>query len=113
MKMLIRLKKAQSTLEYAILIGVVIGALLSMQSYLKRSLQGKLKDVGDQIGTQYSPGGTKMVSTSETSDATHTETYASGAGQKLQVNDVVGSTSSNETRKMKALSRETWPSQWQ
>jgi hypothetical protein len=93
---------------------VVIGALLSMQSYLKRSLQGKLKDVGDQIGTHYSPGATYMNSHSLTTGASHKEGYTAGlgAGTKLQVNDDVTETFSNETRKMKALGKEAWPSQF-
>jgi hypothetical protein len=37
-----RMRQAQSTLEYALLIGVVVGGLLTMQNYLKRSVQGKL-----------------------------------------------------------------------
>ncbi|MHB8154815.1 MAG: hypothetical protein ACYDFR_02035 [Candidatus Omnitrophota bacterium] len=39
--------KAQTTLEYAILIGVV---------YLKRGYQGKLKESADSMGQQFSPG---------------------------------------------------------
>ncbi len=50
-------KKGQSTLEYALLIAVVVGALLAMQPYLKRGVQGNLRDSSDQIGTQYSRGG--------------------------------------------------------
>ena len=49
-------KRAQSTLEYALMIAVVVGALIAMQVYVKRGLQGKLKDSTDQIGEQYSPG---------------------------------------------------------
>ncbi len=49
-------KKAQSTLEYAILIFVVVAALLSMQAYLRRGIKGKMRESSDQIGEQYSPG---------------------------------------------------------
>jgi len=42
--MLIKLKKAQSTAEYAILISVIVGAALAMQVYVKRSLQAKMHD---------------------------------------------------------------------
>lgn len=48
-------KKAQSTLEYAIIITVVVAALLAMQVYMKRGMQGKLRESSDQIGEQYSP----------------------------------------------------------
>lgn len=44
--MLINLRKAQSTAEYAILISVIVGAALAMQVYVKRSLQAKMHDAG-------------------------------------------------------------------
>ena len=39
--MLIRIKKAQSTAEYAIILGVVVSAALAMQVYIKRGLQAR------------------------------------------------------------------------
>ena len=53
-------KKAQSTLEYAILIIIIIGALLAVQTYIKRGIQGKLKSSSDDIGDQFSPDNTKV-----------------------------------------------------
>ena len=43
----------QSTLEYAVIIAVVVGALLAIQIYLKRGVQGKLRESTDQIGQQF------------------------------------------------------------
>lgn len=56
--MFLRLSKrrAQSALEYVILLVVIIGALIIMQVYIKRSVQGKLKESADEIGTQFDPG---------------------------------------------------------
>lgn len=48
-------KNAQSVLAYALIIGVVVTALLTIQSYTKRAMQGRLKDVADQMGEQFSP----------------------------------------------------------
>ena len=45
-------RKAQSTVEYAVLIAVVAGALLAMQIYMKRGAMGKLRSSTDQIGDQ-------------------------------------------------------------
>jgi len=45
--MLRRLHKGQSTAEYAIVIGLVIAAAVAMQIYIKRQLQGKVKDAVD------------------------------------------------------------------
>jgi len=53
-------KRGQSTLEYAVLIIIVIGALLSIQVYIKRGVQGRLKSATDDIGDQYSPGNTNV-----------------------------------------------------
>lgn len=56
----LRKKKAQSTLEYAVLIIIVIGALLTIQVYIKRGIQGRLKSATDDIGDQFSPGNTNV-----------------------------------------------------
>jgi len=49
-------KKGLSTVEYSILIIIVLGALMTSQTYVKRALQGRYKDAADEIGDQYSPG---------------------------------------------------------
>jgi len=54
-------KRGQSTLEYAVLIVVIIGALLTIQVYIKRGVQGRLKSAADDIGDQYSDGNTNEV----------------------------------------------------
>lgn len=56
-------KRAQSTLEYALLIGVIVAGLIAMQMYLKRGYQGKLRESTDQIGDQYSPDYTTSKTT--------------------------------------------------
>jgi len=67
--MFIRLnrRKAQSTLEYAVIIGVVVGALIMMQVYVKRGLQGRMKESSDQIGEQYSPTQSTVTTTTQSS----------------------------------------------
>ena len=52
--MIIR-RKGQTTLEYAILITIIIGAFLAMQLYLKRGFQGRWKTTMDDFGEQYDP----------------------------------------------------------
>ncbi len=37
-------RKAQNTAEYAILIALVIGGIVAMQTYAQRALQGRLRD---------------------------------------------------------------------
>lgn len=46
-------RKAQATLEYAVLIAVIAGALITMQNYLKRGYQGKMRQNSDQLGQQF------------------------------------------------------------
>ncbi len=52
------MRKAQSTLEYAIVIVVMVAALISMQIYLKRAVQGRIRQTADDLGLQYDPNAT-------------------------------------------------------
>jgi len=70
-------RKGQSVLEYAVIIGTIVLALLVMQGYLKRSLQGKLKVIADDLGQQYNPQNTtSSINITFESDTT-TETFTS------------------------------------
>ena len=44
-------KAGQTMAEYAIVLTVVITAIVAMQIYVKRSLQGKVKAVSDNVDT--------------------------------------------------------------
>jgi Flp pilus assembly pilin Flp len=50
-------RKGVLSLEYALLIGVVAVALISMAAYLGRSVSGRWRNVGDSFGfgRQYEP----------------------------------------------------------
>ena len=52
-------RRGQSTVEIAVLVAVIIGALLAMQIYVKRGAMGRYRDASDQIGEQFTPLGTK------------------------------------------------------
>lgn len=67
-----RNRQGQSTLEYAVVIAIVVGALLATQIYIKRGLQGRLKQASDDIGEQFSPGASTYDYTT-TSTVTSTE----------------------------------------
>jgi len=43
-KKLIKNKKAQQTAEYALLISLVVAAVIAMQTYAQRALQGRIRD---------------------------------------------------------------------
>jgi hypothetical protein len=49
--------KAQSLAEYAIILAIIVAALLAMQLYFKRGLQGRIHDMANQVSPrQYIPG---------------------------------------------------------
>lgn len=50
-----KMKKGQTTLEYVLLLTIVIGAFLAIQNYLKRGVQGRWRDAVDSLGDQYDP----------------------------------------------------------
>lgn len=48
-------RRGQSTLEYTILIVIVIGAFIAMSMYVKRGFHGRWKSTVDDMGEQYDP----------------------------------------------------------
>jgi len=72
-------KKGQSTLEVVMLIGFVIAALIAMNTYMKRGVQGRLRQSADQVGEQYEAG--KTTYKYETNvDMRQTESMSAGGG---------------------------------
>jgi hypothetical protein len=86
--------KGQSTLEYAVLIIIVIGALLSIQVYIKRGVQGRLKSATDDIGDQYSPGNTNVHMLTHTVSNTQ-DTFRSGITNSVLLTAEVTNTETN------------------
>jgi len=75
-------KKGQSTLEYVILTGFVVAALIAMGVYMKRSMQGKLRESSDQIGEQYSAYNTASNYVT-TSNLVQRETQSAGGASTV------------------------------
>ncbi|MDD4955986.1 MAG: hypothetical protein PHP17_08125 [Candidatus Omnitrophica bacterium] len=110
--MLIKFSKAQSTLEYALLISVVVGGLLTMQNYLKRVIQGNLAGVATSISPDpYSPGLTEKRESSNSSVGEIVEKTMGGFGGKttIETKDVIVETKVDSA--IKGLSLEKWPAQ--
>jgi Flp pilus assembly pilin Flp len=85
-------KRGQSTLEYAVLIVVIIGALLTIQVYIKRGVQGRLKSAADDIGDQYSDGNTNAIHQTVRNSTTY-EAFNAGVASS----QIVGNELTNET----------------
>ncbi len=79
--------KGQSTMEYAVLIIIIVGALLAVQVYIKRGVQGRMKSSADDIGDQFSPGNTNAIKTTVTHSNTQEDFGVEGQGlQKTTMN---------------------------
>ena len=50
-----RNRKGQSTIELTFVIVVVVAAIIGMSIFMKRSVMGKYKESGDQVGSQFTP----------------------------------------------------------
>ncbi len=106
--MLTKIRKAQSTLEYALILAVVVGALLTMQNYLKRSLQGKLQATADEIGPQYSPGLTQKTDHLSSKVDRITETSNSGYNGRYTTQITGGHQDERTNKEIKSLDTERW-----
>lgn len=100
-----RKMKGQSTLEYAILIIIIIGALLAIQVYIKRGYQGRLKSATDDIGDQFSPGNTNYTKTTTVISGTK-ETFQSGVQNSVLTTDE--QTKVNMTGRVVNVDQEYW-----
>ena len=100
-----RRKKGQSTLEYAVLIIIIIGALLSIQVYIKRGIQGRLKGAADDIGDQFSVGNTNVTQTMTTSSVTK-DTFTRGVSGSTLIGDGVASPVTNSA--IMVVNQEYW-----
>lgn len=106
--MFIRLnKKGQNTLEYAIVIAVIVAALIAMQNYIKRGVQGKMKQATDDIGEQYSPQNTNG-STTTTLSANSTENILGGP-QPTTNSHTTQNQGRNTNENVAGLDQEWWP----
>lgn len=79
-----KMKKSQSIFEYAAFIGIIALGLITMQVYVQRGLQGKLKDLARQISpSQYSPKNT--TSNYRVIQAQQVKTHKQGARTQREV----------------------------
>lgn len=80
--------RAQSTVEYAVIIGVVVTALLAINIYMKRGIQGKLRESTDQIGEQFDAQKTTITDMVRTHTGKTIQTTKDGATSSDTTDDV-------------------------
>lgn len=97
--------KGQSTLETAVLIMIVIGALLSIQVYIKRGVQGRLRSAADDIGDQYSAGNTNVRKTVTVTSNTTESNDQGEVSSRLRAEET---TVTNRTQNIVNLTGEFW-----
>ena len=94
--MLRLMRKGQSTAEYAIVIGLVIAAAVAMQVYVKRGIQGKIKDAVDYNDAnatammktgQYEPYYVTSNMTNTRSGSSRAETKSKGEVVRTVISD--------------------------
>lgn len=73
-------KKAQTLLEFVVLFIVIITALLTMQHYLRRGIQGKWHDSLDGMADQYDPAANMQTTYTMTSNASTEINVVNGQG---------------------------------
>jgi len=87
-------RSGQSTLEYVYILGICIVALIAIGIYVSRGFQGKYRDLGSQIGSQYSPSSTA----SQLSNHTISDTYAISTSTVTKVYSTGGVSISTESQ---------------
>lgn len=96
-----RKRKGQSTLEYAVLIAGIVGAVLIFKPYLQRVVQGRFKDSSDRIGYKF--GGeteesiTKSMTAWEESGAEGEETVTIETYDAIGTQHITSKTDTAET----------------
>ncbi len=74
---MLKSKAAQSTVEYALIVAVVVAALIAIQVYVKRGMQGNLRNQSASIGEEYCPGQT-VISQQKSVTAVTSENTSGG-----------------------------------
>ena len=100
-------RKAQSSLEYAVLIAIVAGGLIAMQVYVKRAFQGNMQSSADDMGEQFSIDALENLNYSYHTRGDSHETFTTGVTRSELIG--AGETSeswSNVT--IREFSEETW-----
>lgn len=81
--------KAQVFVEYVVLIGVVVGALILMEIYMKRSKMGQVREASDSIG-QHFDAATAVINNNKMRTAFYVEQASGGVTTTYSGADSIG-----------------------
>lgn len=87
----IRNRRAQSTAEYAVLLGLVVGVIITMQTYVKRGWQARVKAETDNMFTGITGSGDWTGNTGVTAAAAKKQ-YEPTALSRLSTDKVTADT---------------------
>lgn len=96
--------KGQSTAEYAIVIALVLGAAVGMQTYVRRTLQARVADATDALPSNIPNVTTPrkafepLYATSNQQTTSNLSVGANLVGNAYNVSDVTGGSTSNTRR---------------
>jgi Flp pilus assembly pilin Flp len=84
-------RKGQSTLEYSVLIALIVGAIIVIQPYVGRALKGRYRDSTDNIGGQYDSGHMIADHTTTIEESRATEIFGdTGVGMGVSFSSSTG-----------------------
>ncbi len=93
-----RNNKAQSALEYGVLIMALAAAIIVMQVYLKRSFQGRIRSISEDISPAlFDPQASGSWSISLNSNSTTNVTVTDMGDKRITTQVTESSESSNQT----------------
>ena len=99
-------KRGQSTLEYGVVIAVIVAGLIAMQTYVKRGFQGRLRQASDDLGEQFSPGIT--TATRSSSVELVSEETVTGGDKPTTTSAINQSQTSNVVENVAEMDKEYW-----
>jgi uncharacterized protein (UPF0333 family) len=92
-------KRALISLEYTVLIAILAAALIGMQVYLKRCMQGKIRTAASQVAeVGYSPAATigNSFTSTNTFEYTDSDSVSDTHKRTVTTSNVFGGTIKNE-----------------
>ena len=90
-------RRGQNTLELALTIVAVAAAAIAMSIFLKRSVMGKMRESGDQVGGQFSPLSTTNTYSRTYDVSRHEESKTDGSSSSTITADEKQTRTGNET----------------